>query len=410
MHEIAICHDYLTQRGGAERAVLSLSDAFPEAPIHTSVFLPEGTFEEFSARDVRPSIADRVPAIRTHFRAALPLYPAIFGGMQIDAEVTLCSSSGWAHGVRTTGQKIVYCHAPARWLYQTDDYLQTFPGSARWLFPALKPALLHWDRRAASSADLYLANSRRTRDMIWDAYGIDAEVLPPPHTIDPDDAQHAVAGEEPGFFLTVSRLLGYKHVVELVEAFRRIPSLRLLVVGEGPLEVQLAATCPDNVRLLGRVTDAELRWLYANASALVAVAYEDLGLTPVEAALFGTPCIALRFGGYLDTVIEGVNGRFIDSISPGTIREAVTAFDPWELDPDAIRITAERYSRSRFEARLAELAGRPAPAAPTPSPLPADIDLELDLVLGADDRLGADGVVTTGPEATGAPRAFPPTT
>ena len=127
MEQIAICHDYLTQRGGAERAVLSLSDAFPDAPIFTSLYEPAGTFEEYRAKDVRTSVANAVPLIRKHFRAALPLYPAIFASQRIDAEVTICSSSGWAHGARTTGRKIVYCHAPARWLYQPDSYLKSFP-------------------------------------------------------------------------------------------------------------------------------------------------------------------------------------------------------------------------------------------------------------------------------------------
>ena len=136
----------------------------------------------------------------------------------------------------------------------------------------------------------------------------------------------AVEGQEPGFFLTVSRLHSYKNVVELVEAFRELPDERLLVVGQGPLEDQLAETCPANVTLLGRVSDDELRWLYANAAALVAVSYEDLGLTPVEAALFGTPSLALRFGGYLDTVIDGVNGFFIDDTSPEAIATAVRQF------------------------------------------------------------------------------------
>ena len=234
MPQVAICHDYLTQRGGAERAVLSISDAFPDAPIYTSLYEPDGTFEAYRDRDVRPSIANAVPQIRKNFRAALPLYPAIFASRRIDADVTICSSSGWAHGAPASGRKVVYCHAPARWLYQSDMYLKGFPGAAKAVLPMLRPGLLRWDRRSAASADVYLANSRRTRDMIWDAYGLDAEVLPPPHSIDRSGPQEPMADHQPGYFLTVSRLMSYKNIVELVEAFRDLPDERLLVVGQRP--------------------------------------------------------------------------------------------------------------------------------------------------------------------------------
>jgi hypothetical protein len=120
---VALVHDYLTQRGGAERVVLAMARAFPGAPIHTSVHWPPGTFPEFASLDVRPGTLQRIGPLRRHHRIGLPLYPLAFGRTEIDAEVTLCSSSGWAHGVRTTGAKVVYCHAPARWLYQTDRYL-----------------------------------------------------------------------------------------------------------------------------------------------------------------------------------------------------------------------------------------------------------------------------------------------
>lgn len=352
---VAITHDYLTQRGGAERVVLGISDIFPHAPIHTSLYAPDATFDEFRIRDVRPSRANAIGPLRDHHRVALPLYPLILRTQPIEADVTICSSSGWAHGARVSGKKLVYCHAPARWLYQGDTYLAGFPSPARLTFPLLRPALLHWDRRAAATADRYVANSTHTRNMIRDAYGIDAEVLAPPHSIDPAGPQTPVEGCEPGFHLTVSRLLSYKNVPQVVEAFRRMPDERLMVVGEGPLRDELEAGRPPNVALLGTVDDAELSWLYANATALVAVSYEDLGLTPVEAALFGTPTLAIRYGGYLDTIVEGVNGLFMDDPSPRSIRAAVEAFDGSALDEAEIRRSTERFSRPTFEARLREL-------------------------------------------------------
>ena len=125
---VAIVHDYLTQRGGAERVVLSMMKAFPEAPVHTSLFHPEGTFPEFGTADVRMSHLDRFGVLRRNHRLAIPLLAPAFSTRRVDAEVVLCSSSGWAHGVRTTGRKIVYCYTPPRWLYdQADLYLSGWP-------------------------------------------------------------------------------------------------------------------------------------------------------------------------------------------------------------------------------------------------------------------------------------------
>ena len=222
--------------------------------------------------------------------------------------MAICSSSGWAHGAQVTGAKVVYCHNPARWLYQRDQYLA---GSSRLSaagLAVLAPALRRWDRRAAATADRYLVNSRAVRARVADVYGIDADVVPPPVDIDVDGPRRAPAGVEPGFLLCVSRLLPYKNVGAVVEAFARRPDQRLVVVGTGPLADELAAAAPPNVTFLGRVDDDELRWLYGACLGLVAASYEDFGLTPVEAAAFGRPTAALRWGGFLDTIVEGETG------------------------------------------------------------------------------------------------------
>ena len=177
----------------------------------------------------------------------------------------------------------------------------------------LDPYLRAFDRRAAASADTYLANSTFVRDQIRSAYGIDAEVLHPPSSLDPDGPAEPVPDIEPGFLLTVARLLPYKHVAETVDAFRLLPGHRLVVVGEGPGRAGLEASLPGNVRLLGDVSDARLRWLYANCAGLVTASREDFGLTPVEAAAFGKPVAALRFGGHLDTVRAGRQRRVLRS-------------------------------------------------------------------------------------------------
>ena len=352
---LALVHDYLTQRGGAERVVLALADAYPDAPILTSLFDPAGTFPDFAAHDVRTLPIDRIRWLRAHHRAALPLLAPSFSRLRVDAEVAICSSSGWAHGARVTGRKVVYCHTPARWLYQRDRYLSGSGAAARAAQAVLAPALRSWDRRSAASAHRYVVNSQEVRRRVAECYGIDAEVVAPPVDIDPQAEATAVEGVEPGFLLCVSRLLPYKNVEAVCAAFARAPDRRLVVVGSGPLAGEVAASAPANVTVLGHVSDANLRWLYRESAGLVAASYEDFGLTPVKAAAFGRPTAALRFGGYLDTTVEGSTGVFFDEPRPDDIAAAVDRLCRSDWDTAAITEHARRFSSGRFLERMAAL-------------------------------------------------------
>jgi len=263
--------------------------AFPGATLHTSLYDPAGTFPEFSTVPVVPFSLNRVPALRRHHRLALPILAPAFSRHRVEADVVLCSSSGWAHGVTTDAPKIVYCYTPARWLYDGARYLGDLRSSARPVLRALRPWLVRWDRRAASTACRYLTLSRVVQDRLWSTYRVESEVIPPPHTIRPEAGRTPVAGIEPGFVLCVSRLLPYKNVGPLIEAFRELPHLRLVVVGDGPEGQRLKAVAAPNVRLVGVTSDAELRWLYNSSIGVVAAAHEDYGLTPLEGAAFGKP-------------------------------------------------------------------------------------------------------------------------
>ncbi|SRR5579875_347961 len=361
---VAIVHDYLTQRGGAERLVLTMAKALPGAPIHTSVYEPAGTFSEFAGLPVVPGPLNRVPALRRHHRLALPVLAPVFSALRVEAPVVLCSSSGWAHGTPAAGRKVVYCHTPARWLYQAAQYLGArAPRRRSVALGALAPRLLAWDQAAARSAHRYLTNSTAVRDRIRETYGLDAEVLPPPPTLDPAGPQEEVEGLEPGFHLCVSRLLPYKNVDAVVEAVARIPGARLAVAGTGPEEARLRASAPPEVTFLGAVSDARLRWCYAHCQALVAASYEDYGLTPLEANRFGKPAVVLRAGGFLDTVVEGRNGLFFDDPSPSTIAGALLAAGMEDWSPGLIRAHAEEFSEDRFVSRLLRVVEEEARAA-----------------------------------------------
>jgi glycosyltransferase involved in cell wall biosynthesis len=249
----------------------------------------------------------------------------------------------------------VYCHAPARWLYQRERYLGSAGPVARTGLGLLFRPLQRWDRAAAAGADRYLANSTWIAREVERIYGLEAEVVHPPVRIDVSSARRPLDGLEPGYVLCVSRLLPYKNVEAVVAAHRLLPGERLVVVGEGPEEARLRSVAEKNVVFAGSVGDAELRWLYANARCLVTASYEDFGLTPVEAAAFGKPTAALRFGGFLDTIREGETGVLFDCPDPTQIAAALTELLAGQWDENDLRGHAASFSEERFGRRLREI-------------------------------------------------------
>ncbi len=354
---VAIAHDYLTQRGGAERVVLAMHRAFPDATIYTTLYEPDTTYPEFRNARIVTSGLSRVAPLRRNHRASLPFLPFASRTLRIREDVVVTSTSGWAHGFAATGQRIVYCHAPARWLYQTEAYLGggRFRSAGGWALTLLSPWLRRWDRRHAVTADLYFANSRVVRDRMMETYGIEAVVLPAPHAIDADADQAPVPSlvdwAEDGYYLVVSRLLPYKNVGTVIEAFRGLGE-RLVVVGSGPLRRTLERHLPHNVRLVSDLTDPELHWTYAHSLALVAPSLEDYGLTPLEAAAYGKPTLALGAGGYLDTVMPGVTGSFFLTATPAAIRATVLEQRHRVWSSTRIIAHAARFSEPVFHAAL----------------------------------------------------------
>ncbi|GAA2198586.1 glycosyltransferase [Sinomonas flava] len=355
---VAIAHDYLTQRGGAERVVLAMHRTFPAAKIYTTLYDPEGTYPEFREANIVTSALNRIPALRRDHRAALPFLAPASSALKVPADIVLASSSGWAHGFDTDGQMLVYCHSPARWLYLTDQYLGAGRqrGAKALALAALKPFLIRWDRRSAAMADKYVANSTIVQDRIRRVYGKTVDVVHPPHSVDIQGIREPIPGLEDfivggGHFLTVSRLLPYKNVDQAVEAFRGLDD-KLLVIGAGPMAEKLRANMPDNVRLASHLSDAQMRWAYASAKAVIAPSYEDFGITPLEGGAWGKPTIALRAGGYLDTIVEGVTGQFIEEPTAALIRQAVESFRAEVWNADVIRKHTEQFSEERFRERL----------------------------------------------------------
>ena len=349
---VAIVHDYLNQRGGAERVVLELSDIWPAAPIYTSLYRQRSTFSGFDGRDVRATLLNGLPVDRG-FRKLFPLYPAAFRLLgEIEADVVLASSSGWAHIARTNSRALhaVYCHTPARWLYG-EEHLQN--GHARSLSQVVaRPTfglLRRVDRKAALRADLYIANSENVRRRIRSTYGIDAAVVPPP--VDVDRFTPTPRGER---LLVVSRLLPYKHVELLVRAATRA-GVGLDVVGDGPLFAALRELAGPSVTLHGAVEDEVVVELMQSCRGVCVAAEEDFGLVAVEAQAAGKPVIAYSGGGSLETIDEGFTGVFFHERTETRVIAAFAAAERIDTAPEKIAERSRRFSRPAFRGRLEQV-------------------------------------------------------
>jgi glycosyltransferase involved in cell wall biosynthesis len=347
--DIVLAHDYLNQRGGAERVALELARMHPEAPVYTSLYRPESTFPEFAEHDIRTSFLDRLPVDR-RFRTLLPLYPAAMRSLgPLDADVVISSSSAWAHGIRTTENTfhVVYCHNPARWLYGA-CYMRT-NRYAKMIAKPFLPPLRRWDRRAAARADLYLANSENTRERIARVYGRRALVVPPP--VDVDRFTPRPRGDR---LLVVNRLLPYKRIDVVVQAATRA-SVPLDVVGTGPQLDDLRALAGPTVEFLGNVCDAELKELFETCNALCVAGEEDFGIAAVEAQAAGKPVITIAAGGALETVTHGFSGVYFSEPTVESLLDAIYRCDALDSDHEAIAAGVQCFSVQAFRRRIAKV-------------------------------------------------------
>ncbi len=198
------------------------------------------------------------------------------------------------------------------------------------------------------------AISRIVQARIRSSWGLDSTVVYPPHGADVQGVQEPVPGIEPGFLLCVARLLPYKHVDAILAAMEILTQDRLVVVGEGPLRQGFEATAPRNSVFLPGASDAQLRWLYANARFLVSAATDDFGLAPVEAMAFGTPAVVIRKGGYVETIVEGETGTFFDHAEARDIATAVRLADAETWSAGPLHAHADRFSEAAFSTSLAQ--------------------------------------------------------
>jgi len=355
MRRVAIVHDYLNQRGGAERVALELSGMWLSAPIYTSLYRPDSTFGEFMSRRVITTFLDQLPVDRG-FRNLFPLYPLAFRQLgEINADVVIASSSGWAHLARAAPEAlhVVYCHTPARWLYGGEYLGGSGTGALR--HAAIRPALSRFrrvDRNAASRADLYVANSENVRRRVKVVYRLEAPVVPPP--IDVDRFRPTPRGER---LLVISRLLPYKHVDLVIRAATRV-GLGLDVVGDGPELTRLREIAGPKVTFHGAVDDQTVVELTQSCRTVCVAGEEDFGMVAVEAQAAGKPVVAYGKGGSLESVEAGLTGVFFHERTERDLIAAITAADALETPPDVIAEHAHRFSPATFRTRLTQVITR----------------------------------------------------
>jgi glycosyltransferase involved in cell wall biosynthesis len=360
---VAVVHDWLYVIGGAERVLKSILRCFPDADLYT---LFDVTGEEDRkligySRSVT-SFLQKMPFIRRQHRRYLPLMPLAIEQFDLgEYDLVISSSYAVAKGVLTGPDQLhlAYVHSPMRYAWDLQHRYLAESGMARGIKGAIARILLHrmrmWDSRTANGVNAYMANSHFIARRIRKTYGRDSKVIYPPVDVSPQ--WQPIAKEN--FFLTASRLVGYKNVSAIVEAFKELPDIKLIVAGSGPDADRLRAAAGPNVQFAGFVPDKELRRLMASARAFIFAAEEDFGIAPVEAQAEGTPVIALGRGGALETiVVEGPEptGLFFETPDAAAIKAAILRFIQREgtFRGQACHANALRFSEDRFRTEFGD--------------------------------------------------------
>jgi glycosyltransferase involved in cell wall biosynthesis len=302
---LALVHDYLNQYGGAERVLEVLHEMYPDAPIYTSIYDPKRLPTSYRKYDIRTSFMQQLPGVMSHHQAYLACYPIAFEAFDLsEYDIVLSNSSAWSKGVVTTPETthVCYCLTPMRWAWRYHDYVERehLGPVVRFGLPAAMTALRVWDVTSSQRVDQFAAISQAVAARVRKYYGREATVIYPPVV-----TERFRSGRPAGdYYLVVSRLIPYKRVNLVVEAFNRL-GLPLKIVGDGRDRVSLQSRAAPNIAFLGRVSDAEVVQLFQGCRAFLFPGAEDFGIAPVEAQAAGRPVISVRGGGALETVVDG---------------------------------------------------------------------------------------------------------
>ncbi|MGH2866709.1 MAG: glycosyltransferase [Solirubrobacteraceae bacterium] len=347
---VALVHDFLLDVRGAERVFLELCEMWPEADIFTAVYDEHGTEGRFAGRNVNSSFLQRLrPSART-FRALLPLYPAAIESFDLSGyDLVVSSSSAWAHAVLCDEHSVhvSYCHNPFRYAWNDRD--QTL---ARRRNPITRAFLRgafrrwrQWDWIAAQRTNRYVANSVVTQARIRAYFGRESTVVYPPV-----DTRRFAPGPVGDHYVIVSELMAHKQIDVAIAAFNKL-RLPLVIIGDGPHARRLQRLAGPTVTLAGRLSDADVSTTLQSARALIVPSVEEFGITAVESQAAGRPVIARAAGGALETIVDGVTGRFWSG-GAEALAQAVLEFDEDAVDPQALVAHAERFGIASFRRGL----------------------------------------------------------
>lgn len=365
--KVAIVHEWLETNAGSERVLAQFLACWPEADLFAVCdFMPEAERGFLGGRKVTSSFIQRMPFARRHFRKYLGLMPMAIEQFDLSGyDLVVSSSHAVAKGVLTAPGTlhVSYVHSPMRYAWDMQHQYLRESGMEGGLKGLYARRLLHrlrlWDQASAGRPDILIANSSYIAARIEKCWRRPSVVLHPPV----DLAGFAFAAEKGEDYLIASRMVPYKRIELVVEAFRGMPDRRLIVVGDGPNapRVAAAAGAAPNIILRGRLPRAELVRLMQGARAAIFAAEEDFGIATVEAQACGTPVIAFGQGGARDIIRPApspdATGLLFEEQNAAAIHDAVARFEslPTAIRPEDCRANAERFGEERFRAAMTTL-------------------------------------------------------
>lgn len=368
--QIACVHEWLAEWGGSEDCARAILRCYPQAQLYATIdYLSARDRERMGAGTIRTTFLQRAPWVSKRFWNYLPVTPLAVEGHDVGpAELIISSSHAFAKGVPTRADQlhVSYVYSPMRYAWDLhQEYLRDYRLDqgvkgmlARYMFHRLRL----WDRQTANNVDLFVAISRHVQRRIWRTYRRPSRVIYPP--VRTGEFQPADVPKE-DFYVTVSRLVNYKRIDLMLDAFRLLPARRLVVIGDGPEMAALKAKCPPNVALMGFQPDEVVKRHLQAARAFVFTAHEDFGISPVEAQACGTPVIAYGAGGSLETVLgmhvaSRPTGLLFPQQTAASLAQAVEAFEGAGtiFDPGACREWAEQFSEARFQREFKDCVDR----------------------------------------------------
>ena len=364
--KVAIVHDWLVTFAGAEHVLADMLALYPDADVFSVVdFLPARDRGFLAGHRIRTTFVQQLPQAAKRYRSYLPLMPWAVERLDLSGyDLVLSSSHAVAKGVITRPDQphICYCYSPMRYAWDMrEEYLQEAGISggmkgrlARFLLERLR----RWDLKNSRNVDHFIGISQFIAERIRHSYGREAAVVYPP--VDTD--YFTPAAERDDFYLAASRMVPYKRIGLIVQAFTRMPSHRLVVIGDGPQFASARAGAGPNVEFLGYQPTPVLRDYLQRARAFLFAAKEDFGILPLEAQACGTPVIAYGAGGSLETIrglgcagVERSTGLFFETQTEEAIIAAVERFETHceEFRPVFCRDNALRFAPDRFRREYA---------------------------------------------------------